>query len=121
VRSVCGDHRSLAGAAGGGAERVEGTDAMSDESHPFRLLTGHLLNHLHLARPAARGCAACRRPWRQHPRDQRARRGLPCERCGLWMAPSCYEHLVAVGPEREWWESDEADNPPPLICPGCRQ
>jgi len=43
---------------------------MSDESRlpPDRslrvsLLTGHILNYLHVARPAATGCAVCGRPW----------------------------------------------------------
>jgi hypothetical protein len=46
---------------------------MPDESrlapgHTLRvkLLTGHILTHLHIARPAATGCAACGRPWTVH-------------------------------------------------------
>jgi hypothetical protein len=87
------------------------------------LLTGPLLNALHVTRPSAPGCAACRRPWAAHDsRDPFF--DAVCERCGAEFALDCYKRYTAVTSfERWWWAADDEDCEHVhmvFLCPGCR-
>jgi len=83
------------------------------------LLQPPLLNYLRVARPAAKGCAACGRPWRAH----RARRAdpAPCERCGTTFEFGCYLRHVAGAEELARFEDPDDDMTGSIfLCRGCR-
>jgi len=84
----------------------------------FRLVKGYLLTVVRAERPQGEACAACGRPWRDHPDGHQP---YPCERCGVWFAFDCYRAIIASEAEQVRWDDPDDDGEGlTFLCRGCR-